>query len=643
MLKHPRAGSMIQKVLSRFAVFAVASVCAWSVQAQSQQMMQELLRGSALGTVPSVGARPNPARAAEPVPLQGAQLVPRVERVCKFEGADSVQQNTVSETGIRNELYKPNNFERYVRLVTGKELCRFGFNAGFGSTAFFEPPPLALIPDDYVLGPGDEVFIRVWGSLELDFAAVIDRSGQVVLPKVGPVKLAGVSHGKAASVLKGAIQRIFSDFDASLTIGQLRGIRVYITGYAERPGALTVNNLASLSSVVFSSGGPSNAGSFRNIELRRKGQVIASLDLYALLLEGDKSADRPLLSEDVIHFAPIGPQVALVGGVNKPAVFELKGSETATDLVRMAGNFAPGGRLGTISRLSISNRDEGFQALASGTGTLLADGDIVMVSDRSMLEPPKDRMVKRVVIQGQVRKPGEYFLPPEANLKQAIDAAGGLVPGAFLYGIKLSRQSVLEEQRQMLARVLRELDRDLVSQAAMRPTNQQEASVLTAQMELGRSMLNRLQSFQPEGRLALPINFGDSAVPEVELHDGDTVSVPTVPASIGVYGSVVNAGTYLFDSSKKLSDYLQMAGGATKGADVDQLFVIRANGQARHIESRGAFFSRKANFDATPNPGDTIVVPENMDKTTFTRELVTYTQILYQLGLGAAAIKVLQD
>lgn len=630
-------------------------------QTSQAQMLQDLLRdtgtsGGGLATPLAPGARPgmarpNPPQNGQPQLLPSADLSHRVERACRYEEMAGERVNDrresagdrVAREGLLERLYKPNAFERYVKGVTGKELCRFGFNAGFGSTAFFEPPPLGMVHEDYVLGPGDEVYIRAWGSLELNFSTVIDRSGQVVIPRIGPVKLAGVTYGKSANVLKSALKRLYSDFDASLTMGQLRGIRVYITGYAEQPGALTVHNLASLSSVVFSSGGPSIAGSLRTIELRRRGEVIARLDLYKLLLEGDKSADRPLLSEDVIHFDPIGAQVAVLGGVNKPGVFEIRGGESAQDVIRMAGNYSPGGRAESVAKLSIVNRDEGFKTIAELKSAKLADGDILIVADASMLVSPKDRMVKRVVVQGQVRKPGEYFLSPKAKLTDAIDAAGGLVPGAFIYGLKLTRRSVLEEQKTLLDRILRELDRDLVSQSAMTPKDPQDAQAISARLSIGKDMINRLQSFQPEGRLLLPIAYNDKHLPEVDLQDGDSISVPDTPASVGVYGSVTNAGTFVYDPKQSLAGYISLAGGATRGADEGQTFVILANGQARKAGSGGAFFGRNRDLDGPPRPGDTVVVPEDMQKTNFTRELIQYTTILYQLGLGAAAIKVLKD
>ncbi len=668
----------LSKVLFATLLTATLGAPVTQVYAQSTaQALQELFRSSISGGgLGSGGARPSPSRAGDPAQLTSA-VPQQVERICKFEEDEPPQElRSMERVGSANVLlgrdafgnqtqqnnqqhsvngqmsdmqravryYKPNSFEKYVKSTTGLELCRFGFQTAFGGSAFFEPPPLALVPEDYVLGPGDEVFIRVWGSLEQDYAAVIDRAGTIVVPKIGPVKLAGVRYGQAGSVLRTAVRKMFSDFDVAITMGQLRGIRVYITGFAERPGAVTVSNFSSLSSVVFASGGPSSAGSFRNIELKRRGETVARFDLYDLLLKGDKTFDRPLVSEDVIHFGPIGAQVAVMGGVNKPAVFELKGTETVSDLIKMAGNLSPGSSINGINRLSINARERGFSPVKPDQllSAQLTDGDIVKVSDTSQVMVSNDRMLKRVLVQGQVNKPGEYYLPANVTLNQAIDAAGGKAPGAFIYGLKLTRKSVLEEQKVLTRRILRELDRELVSQTAIRPNSREEAEALTARLELGRTMLARLQSFEPEGRIALPVAPGSRELPQVRLEDGDTITVPAMPNSIGVFGSVVSAGTFLYDPGKTVKDYLKLAGGASKGADQGQIFVIEANGQSRREDS-GFLSWRSGLMSAGVNPGDAIVVPENMDKTTFTRELVQLTQILYQLGLGAAGIKVLTD
>lgn len=657
--------------------------------AQQTLNMESILRGGGLqggAALGGAGRTPDPSRLLEkPKSLENMDPQKRHPVSCRFvpldergnplrppyiiEGASRVKPSSASpEEAIRNAnrdlgiaggneaargvevfdeiFYYPNAFELYVKEVTGKELCRFGHQASADLSAFFEPPPLAMVPEDYVLGSGDEVYIRLWGSVEQDIALTIDRSGQIVIPKVGPVKLAGVRYAQAADVVRQATRKLFSDFNVSVSLGQLRGIRVYVTGYVERPGAYNVSNFSSLAALVMAAGGPSSAGSFRHIELRRGGKVLSEFDLYELLLEGNKSKDRVLVSEDVIHIGPIGQQVAVFGGVNKPAVFEIKPNESVEKLLRMAGGFVPGADASLVYRLSINERQAGFQPISmlKDPSVVAKNGDILLAQGSVSLQFPSDKALKRVVISGQVRSPGQYFLPPGATLSDAIASAGGFVPGAYLYGLRMSRESVRQKQEESLKRVLRELDRDIVASSTIQPTNAEEARLLQVRADLSRTLVSRLSSFRPDGRISLPVAPNSPAVPLMELMDGDLIEVPSIPQDVGVYGSVVSPGNFLFRSNGVLQDYIKLAGGAKKGADPGETFVIRANGQAEKLRASGVWGLGFLAHDSAPvYPGDVVVVPEDMAKTTLFRELSSWATLLYQLGLGVAAFKVLQD
>ena len=666
----------VVRTLLRFQAFLLVAVLLLPLNFAVAQMpgvggIQDILRGQAgsLTGIPSVTPRPplGSDMGALPQPLRNNTPMQRFQ--CRFDKSSLPGHE---ETGIRELgqvghagqvpqqqfgqmqlpgqvgqiLYVPNDFELYVEAQTGRQLCRFGHQATYDLSSFFEPPPLAMVPEDYVLGPGDEVFVRLWGSIELDTALVLDRSGQVVIPRVGPVRLGGVRYGAASEMVRQATRRLFSDFNVSVSLGRLRGVRVYVTGFADRPGAYNVSNLSSLSSIVMAAGGPSRAGSYRNIELKRGGKVISQFDLYELLLKGNKSSDRPLLSEDVIHFGPIGNQVAVLGGVNNSAVFEIKPGETVDDLVAMAGGFSPGASVGAIHRLSIDQRELGFKELPKNEmkTAALRNGDIFISKNDSRFRSATDRSSRRVVVSGQVKNPGEYFLPPMATLKDAIQMAGGYVSGAYPYGIQLLRTSVRAQQEATLERVLRELDRQVVASSTIRPLNAEEARLLQVRAEMSRSLVERLQNLKPDGRLALPIAPSSSELPIVELEHGDQITVPTIPAFVGVFGSVVNGGTYLFRSNGRVSDYLSAAGGIRKGAEVDESFVIRANGQAEKFRPNGVSFlglGSAKRIEQQIYPGDNIIVPEDMAKTTFYREVSTWSTLIYQLGLGAAALKVL--
>jgi protein involved in polysaccharide export with SLBB domain len=364
-------------------------------------------------------------------------------------------------------------------------------------------------------------------------------------------------------------------------------------------------------------------------------------------MNGDRRADRLLVSGDVIHFSPIGPQVAVLGGINYSAVFELKRGETASDLIRMAGGFSPGGRRDVVSRLLIHSRGDGFipQSPAALDKAPLNDGDILLIADSSTVRVSNQKMAKRITIHGNVQNPGEYILPPDATLKEAINRAGGLIEGAFLYGLRLTRRSILDQERVTMRRVLREFEREYIAQGTVKPVDTSDAQMLTARLEFSQKLLSRLQTFEPEGRLVLALRPDSKEIPDVSLEDGDSVTIPSMPRSIGVFGSVTSPGSYNLIPGGKAADYVSVAGGVTKGADTAQAFIIHANGQSSKGIPQLTTWTRMISSKRDPDlfPGDTIVIPEDMNKVAFTRQLVQWSQILYQLGLGVAAIKVLQQ
>jgi hypothetical protein len=168
----------------------------------------------------------------------------------KNNPSGQVPQNYVSPKPKSTAASAPGEFQQYVEATTGEALIRFGSDLARDGDQTFSPPATAAIPGDYLIGPGDEVFVRTWGSLDADLRLTVDRAGQVAIPKVGTVTLTGVSHANLNKVLQAAIGKTYSGVNVSASMGQLRGIRVYVTGYAQSPGAYTVNNLSSLINVV---------------------------------------------------------------------------------------------------------------------------------------------------------------------------------------------------------------------------------------------------------------------------------------------------------------------------------------------------------------------------------------------------------
>jgi protein involved in polysaccharide export with SLBB domain len=297
-------------------------------------------------------------------------------------------------------------FQKFIASTTGQVLPIYGANLFRQIPGSFTPLTMNPVPSDYTIGPGDELRIRIWGQVNQGADVTVDRSGDIYLPQVGRIHVAGIAYSALEAHLRAAIGRIYKNFDVTAEVGQIRGIQVYVAGQARRPGLYTVSSLSTLVDALFASGGPSPAGSLRRIALRRGAATVTVFDLYALLIHGDKSRDVPLQQGDVIFIPPAGPQVAVVGSVATPAIYELEEAETLAGAIADAGDAST---LAAQTRISIeridSHRDRQTMDVswdAAGLATPLADGDLVRVL--SIL--PNYR--KTVILRGNTANPGRF-------------------------------------------------------------------------------------------------------------------------------------------------------------------------------------------------------------------------------------------
>lgn len=318
----------------------------------------------------------------------------------------------------RTVVQPPTEFQRIVAGATGAELPIFGADLFSGFPAPFVPVDRTPVTADYVVGPGDQLLIRVWGQVNFNAHATVDRSGNIYVPQVGNVEVAGLHFEQLDGYLKKQFGRVFRNFDLSVDMGQLRSIQIYVVGNAQRPGSYTVSSLSTLVNALFSSGGPSREGSMRRIELKRAGQIVTTFDLYDLLIRGDKSHDAPLLPGDVIYIPPVGAQVAVAGSVHIPAIYELKGTETAGQVIAMAGGLATmaSRKDAQLDRTNnLGNRQTvQLQLDEAGLRTQLRDGDILRVPSQVL------QFENTVTLRGNVANPGRYRWSPGMKIADLI-------------------------------------------------------------------------------------------------------------------------------------------------------------------------------------------------------------------------------
>ncbi len=584
---------------------------------------------------------------------------------------DKERLNEESLLRRRKTPYVASEFERYVQKALGQDkkiesrdaigeeqlppptIKRFGAELLLPTVEDLRKEPSTnagtTVPPDYVLGVGDEVMVNAWGAVDADLRLVVDRSGRISIPRVGPILVAGVRFADLNNVLRQRIGTVFKNFQVSASLGRLRAVRVYVTGFAQRPGAHTVSGLSTLVNALIEAGGPSASGSFRRIELRRGGELVTTLDFYKLLIKGDKTSDRLLQAEDVIYVGPSGPQVAIVGSVNKPAIFEMSPSENLEDVLNMAGGFnavADTSRV-AVQRIDFTKEDQVVELqLPAQASARLKNGDIVRTFSLVSLAHPRDARSKRVRVEGEVLHPGEYVLPAKSTLADAIAKAGGVTQQAYIFGTEFTRDSVRASQQENYDRALRDLETEFTrNTSTQRALSADEAAAQTARASGATRLIERLRAVRPNGRIVLQLAPNAAALPNLMVEDGDRISIPAKPNTVAVFGSVFNGGSYLYTEGSSIEDALRQAGGPTRGADTNSVFVLRANGSVVSTrQSNSGWLSLGQSFSGIAAlPGDTVFVPEELNKTTFAQEAKEWTQILYQFGLGVAALKTLQN
>ena len=631
--------SFVRKSMAVALGAAILFATAGSAQMVQQIDPRNVPSGSPVGTV-DPRTLPNQGGLATSDPLGSSILRPETvvdteRQLLLTEQLLSAQRQTATDAAVK-PIAKPGEFERYVERVLGRKLPRFGSNLLLPAQRDFATPATATVPPDYILNVGDVVSIAMAGSIEGSVEREIDTNGRIFLPRVGAINLAGVRYGDLQDRVSAAIGRQYRGYTVNVGIRRLRGIRVYVTGFANNPGAFTVSSLSTMANAVFQAGGPNAGGSFRTVKLYRNGAEVADFDLYQLVRGGSRVNDAVLQNEDVLFIPPAGPQVAVIGSVNEEAIYETKPGETLETALALAGGTNDLGDAGrailyrTADTQRIGPQEVRREALASAP---VLGGDILQLLSRGSLIQPVDRQSVLVRVEGEVNRPGNYYVAPNTPMSQVMELAGGLTPRAFAYGTRLTRQSVRQQQRESFAEAIKQLELTLASAPLTA-----DPSTVPGQREMelasARQVLERLRTAEPDGRVVMPIHPAAYALPAtVLLENNDSINVPVRPSTVGVFGAVYRPASFLLDGGArplKVKQYLDRAGGPLRAADRSNIFVVRANGEVLP-RSKGA-------LNATVLPGDVIFVPVKTQSNSFWTRLRDISTILFQVGVGAAGV-----
>lgn len=743
---------------------------------------------SAQGIGPSGPAAPAmaaPAVAAPAGPLQAAPVAEVASPAGQRQAAPAAESGEadIAETPMPDNGEAesddasriPNSFANFIEQSLGRPLSVYGRALFRRAPSTFAPIEAAAVTPDYVIGVGDQIVVRVWGAADFELPLTVQRDGTIALPRAGEVRVAGVPYRDLNNQIKAALSRVFRNFDLTVSLGRLTPITVYVVGEARRPGRFHLSPQSSLINAIFAVGGPSAHGSLRSVKVRRGDAVAADIDVYQFIAKGDRSADIRLLAGDMIVFEKLGPQVAIAGSVNRPAIYELKSpvlsvgealelagglTNTATDsfasleriearktrsvaqlslqgdnlnvplrdgdllqvfpigpkfenAITVRGNVAmpmrhpwrAGARVSDVipdkealisgaywqtqNRLLFVDPKSGEQAKNEIKRHLpeinwsyavierigedlrprlipfnlekailgkdprenheLQPGDTITVFSKNDIPVPLEERTVYVTLSGEFKTPGVYQLLPGESLQRTIERAGGVTQRAYILGTQLQRESIRREQRRRIDEIVGKIEQDLRAasvELASETAGPEGRAFLQSQIAFQRKALQAFRSAAVTGRLYLGLPRSTALtvtdLPDIQLEDGDVVHLPPRDNVVNVFGSVAFQNSQIYNGAKSVDDYIEVAGGANRRAETEDVMVLSIDGAALK-RNRRWYAPWSWGRDPEVMPGDSLFVPEKIDHVPLLAQLKDWTQVMYQMGLGAAAIKTLRD
>ncbi|QHJ01646.1 sugar transporter [Xylophilus rhododendri] len=484
--------------------------------------------------------------------------------------------------------------------ATGRLLPIYG-------SELFDTPKVAYVPDgnsaapsSYVLGPGDEVRLQVWGGVDFDGTLTIDRNGQVAIPRAGVVTLAGVREKDVESALRAQLGKTFTNFDLNANLGRLRSVQVYVVGQAQRPGTFTLSSLSTLVNAVFASGGPNANGSMRNIELRRGGSKVTTLDLYNFIGSGDKSGDVALQAGDVIVIPPVGPRVAITGALDQAAIYELKGSQTSLSSILALSGGVP--TLAATSKALVERVVPGqnpprqvqdVKLDAQGLGLPLQDGDIVTLLNIS------PAFANAVTLQGNVAAPLRYRWFPGMKLRDLIPEKDALITPNYYQRKNLLVQTLDGDRGIQAIDATGTAGADVDSARKAGATLSDRVRSMVDQINWDYAVIERLDRDQLKTTL-IPFSPGKLLLSgdesqNLELQPGDVVTVlsqkdlklPVLRQTrlVRLEGEVAAAGLYEVKPGETLRQLIERVGGLTPQAYVFGTAIDRESVRKKQQEN----------------------------------------------------------
>ena len=536
----------------------------------------------------------------------------------------ALQQIKLQLNEIENELVNDKQDK--------SELKRFGENFFRSFQSSFSPISIPNVTEDYIVDVGDIFEVMLVGQVTdriPDVPVAVD--GTMTINGLGKFRVAGLSLNEVSRLINKYVENKIVGQETFITLAELRDINILIVGSVDFPGMYTISGNSTILGALDMAGGPSKNGSFRSIELKRNNTTIAEFDLYDVFIKGNINFDHRLKPGDVILVNPKGKEVGVSGGVNVPAIYELKNNETIYDALSYAKISANSNTDELTVARRLKDRTNIFTVDIDGAKSMEArNADNIYIDFIDI----KNVSLKSVEVKGEVLNPGVYPISSEDTIHTIIKRAGGYLPNAYEFGGSLFRKSSKEMEKAMNEKIYR----DMITYLATAARSTQAAS--SGSLPL---LLTEFKNVSPTGRITAEFKLNtlsNDPSKDTFLQDGDIISIPQYSPEVFVYGEVLNPGSKKYQVSNGINDYIDLSGGTGRLADKGRVVIIHPNGDT-FLHS--APFRLFRNNHLEIYPGSIIYVPRRVGKIEGVNYAATVAPIFSSLALSLASLNSISD
>ena len=488
-------------------------------------------------------------------------------------------------------------------------------------------------PDSsYILDVGDVLNVQLIGQNDYDQEFPINGDGAINLPDIGKITVAGLSLNESSSLIKSKVKSVIIGAEAFISISKIRDVNILVTGNTENPGIYTLNGNSNILHALSASGGVSEFGSYREINLIRDEMVIETLDVYDLLIDGKYSLEKRLRSGDVVFVQPRKNIVTINGAVKRPAKYEITDDQFLNDVIRYANGIKITADIqtislerildGTLKTIPVVNKVQ-FDSI------IPKDGDLIYI---------REFPYRQAKISGAVKKPGSYTMAAGETLDDLIDKAGGLNFNAYLFGavyLNEDAKSINKKSKDIL------YEEFLDNIIAVSQQNISENFDLTPIVRL----TSEIKNTEASGRVVVDLDNSETDESKrVQVKEGDELIIPEQSNNIYVYGEISTEGSVLFSPNKDVEYFVNKSGGFKKFADVNSIYILHPNGESVRYKNKRNIFESQPKSDIKIYPGSIIFVPRELDESTPRRIAAqAYVSILGNLGIALASLSSINN